>query len=213
MSRLVSISQTPVVPVSEPITLDVAKAFLRIDFTDDDDLINALITTARMKCEKILGLVLIDTNIKALYQASYAGHHEMRMPAWSGVLGTAWGAGREHKRKYELFYGPILDESGVPAIDGLPDDAEIKGHGTSVWVETYAHELDITYSSGWGTAGIPGPVKTAILKQIAWDYEHRGDEASMIRKGGLATTYETSISPETASLLRPFSVNMSDIIL
>lgn len=38
-------------PTVEPITLDVAKQHLRVDFSDDDALISALITAAREYCE------------------------------------------------------------------------------------------------------------------------------------------------------------------
>lgn len=213
MSRLISISQMPSDGYTEPVTLEDTKGFLKIDFADDDDLITALITSARVKCEKILGLVLIDTNIAALYRAS---HNEAKAaPSWGNwVYGSQHRFGmRVHKRRYELFYGPILEESGVPAITGLPDDAEIKGHGKSVWVETECDELDISYQSGWGAAGIPAGIKTAIMKQAAWDYQHRGDEPSIIRKGGIATMYETSISPETSALLAPYRITMTEILL
>jgi hypothetical protein len=134
----------------------------------------------------VLGLVLVDTDIRALYRADYNCVH--------GQLG--------HKLSYEIFYGPVIDESGVPAFTGLPDDAEIKGFGKDVWIESYADELAITYSSGWGTSGAPDALKLAVKMQVAWDYEHRGDEA-----------YNGKIAPETMAMLRPFSVNLSDILL
>ena len=192
MSRLISISQTPSEGYAEPVTVDEVKLFLRVDFTDDDDIITALITAARMKCEKVLGLVLVDTDIKALYRADYS-------EPWQG-----WGGypASTKPRTYEIFYGPVIDESGVPAFDGLPDDAEIKGFGKDVWIETYADELAITYSSGWGTTGVPDALKLAVKMQVAWDYEHRGDEA-----------YNGKIAPEAMAMLRPFSVNLSDVLL
>lgn len=194
MSSLISITQTPSDGYTEPVTLADMKAYLRVDFTDDDDLITALITAARMKCEKTLGMVLVDTDITARYEVRH-----------NHVYGQM-----RRKHRYEIFYGPILEESGVPAFTGLPDDAEVIGHGTSVWVCTYDHHMDITYQSGWDV--VPSWAVLAIEKQVAWDYESRGDQLFTSR-GGISTSRVPDIAPETAAILRPFSVNLSDALL
>jgi uncharacterized phiE125 gp8 family phage protein len=46
-------------PSIEPITLEEAKAHLRIDTTDDDTLIQSLIMTSRLHIEVALGLTLL----------------------------------------------------------------------------------------------------------------------------------------------------------
>ena len=40
-------------PVAEPVTLELAKQHLRVDFDDDDGYITGLITAARQYCEKV----------------------------------------------------------------------------------------------------------------------------------------------------------------
>lgn len=211
MSNIISISFTHSDdPVIEPVTLDDMKAYLRVDFTDDDDLITALISAARSKCEKILGMVLVDTTIKALYEV-----HGNRVHGYGYVTyptGTIWGGLHRHrKNRFEIFYGPVLEESGVPAFTGLPDDAEIKGHGFSVWIETYDCSLDISYSSGWDM--VPEWANLAIKKQVAWDYESRGDQLLSSRSNGISTSRIPDIAPETSAILSPYRVNLSDILL
>ena len=48
---------------SEPITLTEAKNFLRVDGTDDDTLISALISAAREMCESYCRRILVTTTI------------------------------------------------------------------------------------------------------------------------------------------------------
>src|SRR5512146_1246716 len=45
---------------SEPITVDEAKAHLRVDSNDDNDYISSLITTAREHLEESYGLALLE---------------------------------------------------------------------------------------------------------------------------------------------------------
>jgi len=51
--------QITVEPAEEPITLAEAKEHLRVDFSDEDDYITALITTARKYCESYTNRVFI----------------------------------------------------------------------------------------------------------------------------------------------------------
>lgn len=172
MSNLISLQATPADGYTEPVTLDDVKSNIILDFTDLDSLITAWITSERQRCEKILGLSLIDTDIKALYQA-----HGF------------------HKHRYSLYYGPITTNDDGPIITGLPDDAVVKGYGTDIWVETWANELDLSYSASWGES-IPEWAKQAIYLQIAWRIEHRGDESI------------SKISPEAMEAMNPYRINV-----
>lgn len=152
MSKLISVRFT--ITGDEPVSLDgideaKTKDWIKVDFPNDDPIIEVLIKSARQKCEKILGLVLIDTTVNALY--------------------------RNNGDLIELFYGPIkTDEDGLPIIDGVPDGDSVKGWDGNIWIESTAKELNLTYESGWDE--FPEWAKKAIWKQVAWDYRYRGDD-------------------------------------
>ena len=91
---------------SEPVTLADAKAFCRVDITDDDTLITSLITSARKRVEKDTGLALLTQTWVCVYD---------RWPdqAQNGMSGPWWDGVRE---------GPIsmLNSSGVVRIPKRP---------------------------------------------------------------------------------------------
>ena len=173
MPELISYQGTPADGYAEPVTLDDVKANIVVDFTDLDDLITKWITSERQRCEKVLGLSLVNTDIKALYRAH----------------GNC-------KHRYQLYYGPITTGDDGPIITGLPDDAIVKGYGANIWVETWADELDLSYSASWG-ASVPEWAKQAIYEQIAWRIEHRGDESI------------PKISPEAMETMNPYRINLA----
>jgi uncharacterized phiE125 gp8 family phage protein len=47
---------------TEPVSLDEAKAWLQIDFSDHDDLLSSMITGAREDIEQELNIKLVDSN-------------------------------------------------------------------------------------------------------------------------------------------------------
>lgn len=56
-------ASTPPTPPLEPLGLDEVKANLRVDDDDSDDLIAALITSARMHVENVTGLVILPQTV------------------------------------------------------------------------------------------------------------------------------------------------------
>ena len=175
MSRLISVQLEQKNPITEPVTLQEVKDYLKIDFSDEDTLIESLITSARQKCERLLGLCLVDTEVNALYQSG----------------GTM----------IELGYSNIKsDGSGGYVINGLDSNDTLRGAGVQKWVKTDKKELEISYTSGFDK--MPQWAKTGVLKQIAWDYENRGDELEYDK-----------IAPETMAVLNPYRTTLHEMIL
>lgn len=125
---------------SEPVTLQEAKDWCRIDVSDDDTLITSLIKAARIICEKYSGLSFVSKTVTA-------------------ILVNGLG-------NIELPYGPVASEVAYYDMD----ETELTDFDIS---EPACDRIEAVYSAGYET--LPANLKTAVLNQIAWMYENRGD--------------------------------------
>jgi len=183
MSRLISVHIEPYTPIVEPVTLQEAKDYLRVDFGDEDRLITSLIVSARQMCEKYLGLCIVRSHVSALYKNG------------GGLV--------------ELAYGPIeTDSGGLPIISGISDNDGIKGIGNQIWIESARPELNLEYDSGFDQTAYPEWVKEAIYKQVAWDYMERGDNSVK----NVAQT-QVELCRETMHVLFPHRTTLHEFIL
>lgn len=140
---------------SEPVSLSEAKAQLRVDTTADDTLITALISSARHQIEQFtcVSLVARSVDLVAKLDGSFL---------------------------FELPYGPITN---TPTVTELA----MYG-GTNEPITTFDSYGDffiqikpqvcgmyaVSYESGY--TNLPGALKSAVLHQVAYLYEHRGDD-------------------------------------
>lgn len=180
-------------PGLEPIDVDEAKAFLRVEIEDDDDLIESLITTARKHVEDYCGRSLINTEWD-MWMDRFPGN-SMNTPWWDGVregpvsLITAPSA-----RKFPILKGPIQagtvtiktydledTETLVPASDYIVNDSleipEISLRSGAVWPVNLreAKAIRISMTCGYGGSGtqVPRPILTAMKQLITHWYENR----------------------------------------
>lgn len=175
MSRLISVHIEPDTPIVEPVTLQEAKDYLRVDFTDEDTLITSLIISARQICEKYLGLCIVRSHVTALYKNG------------GDVV--------------ELAYGRIeTDSGGLPIISGLDSNDGIKGNGNQIWIESSRPELELEYDSGFDSSAYPEWIKEAIYKQVAWDYIERGDNDKNTKVGELCRENMHVLFPHRTTL-------------
>lgn len=141
-------------PDAEPVTLDEAKQWMRVDLDDDDALITSLITVSRQLCEDYLNISLCTRTVTATI--------------------------RNDNGNIYLPYGPVVLTDGVftPTIftDALGNAiTEYRFNGIefpSLVFPTYG-VMVIKYDVGYTT--LPAKFKTAILQQLAYIYENRGD--------------------------------------
>jgi hypothetical protein len=144
---------------AEPVTLTEAKTQCRVTFSDDDTELTAMITRARKFIENYCNISIVLQTIR--------------------VLADACGC-------WELPYGPIV---GITSVESpsLNQGSGPKAYTTSTedwWVDgglfdagTYSDaRTRVTYTAG---NYCPDDLKAAILAQVAWLYEHRGEEEGM----------------------------------
>ncbi len=154
---------------TEPVSLLEAKNWLKIDVDDDDNLVTDIITAARQQCEHYLKISLIERTITARLINDL--------------------------NNIELPYGPVDEVSEVKdADDNVIDTDNYTVRGVAFKTLDYTgisavsvtvngpsgcnNELTVTYTAGYAAEDVPKYFKNAILNQIAWLYEHRGDELS-----------------------------------
>jgi uncharacterized phiE125 gp8 family phage protein len=153
-------------PVAEPVTLVEAKAHLRIDHGDDDDLLSALIRAARQEVERSAGLALIAQSWRMVLDDWPAdGCATVRLHPLIEIQSvTAFGDDGE---------ATILDPSTY-RLDRLSRPARI--HFATPVVPFHAvNGIEVDFTAGFGEAGtdVPDLLKRAILLLVAHWYEFR----------------------------------------
>jgi hypothetical protein len=150
---------------AEPVTVQEAKNWLKIDVPDDDILLSDIITSARQECENYTCISFIERTVTACL---YIGLDEIRLPYGpvKNVLSVTNNTGQP-VQSFELKYNVFK------ALDPCP-------------------EVTAKYNAGFVYGALPKNFKQAVLNQVAWQYEHRGDE-----------TETQGLSPEALRKLKP----------
>lgn len=161
----------------EPIVVDEARRFLRVNFDTDDSLIQLMITGARQATEQFLRRALITQT-------------RMITLDW----GPAW---------VELPYGPIQSVSSVVvrALDGSDTTANpttyfFNSHTSMVGLQPAAiwpthispGGWRCTYVAGYGNTAtsVPAAIKLCLLNLLAGYYDKRGTfEQLVMQEAGL----------------------------
>lgn len=137
-------------PANEPVTLAEAKLHLRVDHTDEDALITALITAAREAAEHRTGRALITQTIRQT--CDVADPLDMRRWPVQSITSVT-------------VDDVLIDSADYEAIVG--DQAQIEGlSGT---------EAVIVYNAGYGATGasVPAGIRQWMLLQIGAMYANR----------------------------------------
>lgn len=160
---------------TEPITLDEAKAHLRVDSAEENALISSLITTARLFVEKWTHRILITTTIEKIYDIP-SDSFSLPCPPLQEVV------------KIE-----VVDDAGVKTevsssiydVDSSTDiPGRVKLKSGYSWPEhrDFASFI-VTFKAGYGDAAIdvPEALRQAVLQSVGHYYENR--ESQEIPKG------------------------------
>lgn len=135
--------------VTEPVTLAEVKDWLKIETTDEEDLLEKLITSARELCESYTGVGFIERSIIAILNNSCGNIY--------------------------LPYSPVTSAVVLKDVDdNTITSPSIRGN-LSKWIShPITDYIKAEYTAGHET--LPEHFKTALLTSIAYLYEHRGDE-------------------------------------
>ncbi len=175
-------------PQSEPVTLDEAKNHLRVDHSDEDQLIDLLIQAAREMAEKFTGRSFITQT------------RQMKLDCFPGYYGN--------QARYNPFVGTVeIHNSPLIALTGNDSASSPNALGIAYynesevltttstsdywvdnssniprlvvknsWPSTYTmpNAVIITYTAGYGArASVPAQIKQAMLLIIGHLYENR----------------------------------------
>jgi len=147
-------------PAVEPVTLAEAKAHLRIDADDEDDLVGALIVAARVAAETEIRRVMIEQSWRAVVEGWPAAGVELPVqPALSVDAVRAVDADGAATPLDEEDYAFDISDGSVELINPV----------------TGTKHYEIDFSAGYGVAGadVPQPLRQAILMLVTHWHEHR----------------------------------------
>ncbi len=145
-------------PESEPLTLAETKLFLRVDGTEDDNLITDMISVVRESAEEYLRASLITQSWKLAFDSAAP-------------------------EKVALPMGPVISLTTVKLITKSGNETVMDSSlyylgasGTELFFDqsAIAHRVEITYSAGFGAStDIPQPIRQGMLLHAANLYSQR----------------------------------------
>ena len=157
-------------PSEEPVSIEEAKAHLRVDIEDDDNLILNLITAARKKAETVLKRSLI-TQTLIYYPDEWPDDDYIELPlpplqSVTSVVYTDYAGTATTLTQNTDYVADIKKDPGRVVLD----------YGMT-WPTTtldVTSPIAITYIAGYGTPeDVPMPIKQAILILVSDYYENR----------------------------------------
>ena len=143
------------VSTTYPVTLEEAKNWCKIelDITEEDDLITELIKSATALCEGYINTSLMPKTVTAELNNSLGGISLPYAPVTS--------------------FTSLKDEDDTTLVETT--DYILQGLDFKT-IKTPCYEyLKAEYVAGYAAADLPPNFKTAILQQIVYLYENRGD--------------------------------------
>ncbi len=154
-------------PASEPVTLDEAKAWLKLETSDDDGVVIRLIATARQMVERYSRRALITQLWRlGLRQRPNSASVLFPIAPVSQITAAFWLQSDTTKTSLDVN-SLMLDSMAEPPCLILPDMVLSAFTGTNTLM------LDVQCGYGDQASAVPEALKQAILVFIAQAYEQR----------------------------------------
>lgn len=180
-------------PAAEPLSLAEAKAFLRIEHDDEDDIVTALIAGSRIHIEAQTRRALITQSWRLVRDCWPAGGILPVLPAPLRALVAVRvynEAGETQAIPVEQF---TIDKVSAPAIVAPASGAPLTPGRAIAGIE-----LDFEAGYGDDAADVPEPLRHAMRLLVAHWYENRAL---------ISATGEVAIVPAAvSSLIAPYRV-------
>lgn len=157
----------------EPVARNEAKNWMRLDLsiTDEDDIIDSLITASRKHIEYLTSLSLVNKQYSVNLTCD-------------GIQSSTWVV--------DLPYGPVVDvnevkiKTGIATYDTLTKNEHYEVVNGKLWL--YSQGIySVNYDAGYGT--LPEDLKTDILTLVAWSFENRGKKFIGDARGNLLQAF------------------------
>ncbi|HEU4662150.1 MAG TPA: head-tail connector protein [Pseudolabrys sp.] len=175
-------------PAVEPVSLDEAKAFLRIENSDEDDVIAALVAGARIHVETQTRRALITQSWRLSLDTWPL---EGRLPVRPGPLRTL-----DAVRIYDSDNVARTIDTSVFVLDLANSMLAFAPWAMPAPGRAAAGiELDVTVGYGGAAADVPEALRQAIRLLAAHWYEHRG----LVASGAVST-----LPGNVAALIAPY---------
>lgn len=182
MNRIIDIKKVESAP-TEPVTLTQVKAHLIITHSDDDTMLTALITQCRKAIEEYCAISIVVQTITLI--ADLCKEWELPYGPVTGIQGVSTRSGNEGSGPgtYETqTSGWTTDGSeflsfSPAAAGGFNPGAPFRGFFQwGPYASPHAlgyNRYKIIYTAGY--TAVPEPLRLAILNEIAFRYERRGE--------------------------------------
>lgn len=151
-------------PASEPLSLAETKTYLRVDSSQEDDLISGLISAAADAAQQYLRKSLITQSWKLAFDGGISACVALPMGPVGAVTSVTLVA---------------EDESTTPLAASV---YHLHAAKNALVVEGFysAHRVEIIYTAGYGVAAdVPAALRYGMLSHVAAMYEGRGEGSAV----------------------------------
>lgn len=189
---------TQTTPTHNPVSLEEAKNYLKVDYNTDDDLIEALIFAARKQVENELGGLLIVKRTVTQKQTGGVKTIDLMREPMVSISSITY---------YEDFdsTGTVISSTDYRFADGAIF------HRNGFWDEgreadgyVIVYTAGLVDDTGQAAENSPETIRMAILRIVAYLYENREEYSTQISEGGLTVTYNKKIRNDVNLMLMPY---------